>query len=83
MSESTSECKDRWLRKIRPTLIGLKITHVRYLSDKEVENLGWNSSGVVIRFDNGMSMWPSADDEGNDAGALFTTDEELDVIPVI
>ena len=56
---------------------------VRYTTDEETEALGWRCKALVFNLDNGLSFYPSADDEGNDAGAIFTTDEELEVIPVI
>lgn len=64
-------------------LVGRKIKSVRYLSAEEAENLGWYSRSVVIELDNGTLIWPSSDDEGNNAGALFTTDQRADTIPVI
>jgi hypothetical protein len=33
--------------------------------------------------DNGEMLYPSSDDEGNGAGALHTTIDELPIIPVI
>jgi len=37
----------------------------------------------VIFFSDGTYIFPSCDDEGNNAGALFTSDKENDVLPVI
>lgn len=72
-----------WEQKAASVLVGRKIKAVRYLTQKEVESLGWYSRSVVIELDNGVLVWPSSDDEGNDAGALFTTDERADTLPVI
>ena len=44
---------------------------------------GVAGDSVVIELDNGVLVWPSSDDEGNDAGALFTTDKRVDTLPVI
>lgn len=81
--ESHKECVDRWTASVKNLLVGRKITAVRYMTAKEVETLGWNSKGIVLQLDNGLLVFPSMDDEGNDAGALFTSDEKLPTIPVI
>ena len=57
-------------------LIGQTIKWVRYLTDEEMESLGWYEKSLVIEF-------ASADDEGNGAGALFTSWQDLPTIPVI
>mgnify|MGYP007089739077 CR=1 FL=1 len=72
-----------WEAKASTVLVGRKIKAVRYLLPEEVQNLGWYSRSVVIELDNGVLVWPSSDDEGNDAGALFTTDDRADTLPVI
>ena len=64
-------------------LVGKKIKQVRYLTDKEQKDMGWYRKSVVIIFTDGTAIFPSADDEGNDAGALFTNIENLETIPVI
>ena len=73
----------RWEKDCKEKLVGRKITNVRYLLDGEQEDLGWYSKSLVIFFDDGSYMFPSADDEGNDAGALFTSHADLLTIPVI
>jgi hypothetical protein len=70
----------------RETLLGKKITGVRYLTNEEKENLAWYSKCVVITLDDGTLVFPSRDDEGNDAGALYyqnKTGTQLKVLPVI
>jgi hypothetical protein len=55
---------------------------VRYLTDNEVIDLGWTRSNVVIEFEDGHWIVPMTDDEGNDAGTLWTSSQsELNVIP--
>lgn len=80
---SNAETQDRWLKEIRPILVGRTIKSVRYLSDEETDEIGWNRSSIVLELDSGVSLFPSSDDEGNDAGALFTTHEDMQTIPVI
>ena len=75
--------QDRWLHNLRPILVGRTIESIRYLSDSECEDLGWFRSAIALVLDDGTTIWPSADDEGNDAGALFTSNEDMPIIPVI
>ena len=74
---------DRWLHDIRPVVVGRRIKSVRYLSDSERDDIGWYRASIVLELDDGTALWPSSDDEGNDAGALFTTNLDLPTIPVI
>ncbi len=75
--------KQRWVAEIEAKLLGRKITGIRYMTDKEVDHFGWARSAVVIQLDDGGELIASADDEGNDAGAIFTNYVGLETIPVI
>lgn len=76
--------KREWADKAKAVLVGKTIASVRYLTDKETEDLMWSSASLLIVFTDGSYMFPSADDEGNDGGALFTNfGGDLDVIPVV
>jgi hypothetical protein len=77
------ECKQKWAADAAALLVGRTIKAVRYLTDEEQDFFGWYRSGLVIILDNGIQIVPSADDEGNDAGALFTNHGSLETIPVI
>lgn len=72
-----------WSAKIGKHLIGRRIVGIEYLADVELDALGWHERSVVLKLDNGHSIIASRDDEGNGAGALMTTFEELPTIPVI
>jgi hypothetical protein len=37
----------------------------------------------MLELDDGTVLFPASDDEGNDAGALFTANDKLPVIPTI
>ena len=78
-----SELKNKWAAKASTLLVGKKITAVRYLTEEETESLGWQCSSLVIILEDGSYIFPSSDDEGNAAGALFTSSETLPIIPVI
>lgn len=56
---------------------------VRYLTEAEKNNLGWYRRSIVLHLDDGNIIYPSQDDEGNDAGALFTNDKDNPTIPVL
>jgi hypothetical protein len=71
-----------WTKEIKKHLVGKTIKNVRYLTDEEMEEFMWYKRPVVIFFTDGSYMIPSADDEGNDGGAIFTSFKGLEVIPV-
>lgn len=77
-----TEVEKRWL-KTATILKGRKIVGVRYLTEEERDDLGWFSRPVVIFLDNGEYIFPMSDDEGNDAGALATSFDDVAVLPVI
>jgi hypothetical protein len=52
-------------------LCGKTIRAARYMTEEEQKQFYWNSRAVVIEFTDGTIMIPQADDEGNDAGALW------------
>ena len=52
-------------------LVGSSIKSVRYLSTEEAEAHGWPASSLVLMLDDGTMLYPSSDDEGNNAGSLF------------
>ncbi len=80
---SEKEVEDRWTRVAKDQLEGRTISRVRYLTKKEMERLNWSKRCVVMVLDNGTIVYPSADDVGNEAGVLFTTNEDEPTLPVI
>jgi len=77
------EIADVWNRKVSDFLVGKTIKSVRYMTHEEMEDFMWYKKPVIIKFTDGSYIIPQKDDEGNDGGALFTSDDDLDVIPVI
>ena len=51
-------------------LVGLHITSIRYMTDAERQKLFIGSRAVVLTLSDGTILYPMADDEGNEAGAL-------------
>jgi hypothetical protein len=80
---TTIEYKKHWGTLAKKLLIGKKVVNCDYLSEQEMEILGWYKSSLVISFDDGTHIYASADDEGNDGGALFTSNDALSTIPTI
>ena len=64
-------------------LIGRRITEIRPMTKKEMENESWDYGTIVIILDNGTRLYPSMDDEGNGPGALFGTTSEGKEIRII
>ena len=75
--------KNYWQDLVNKHLVGKKIVKVEWLSPKETERVhGWDQQPCEIYLDDGTVLSPSMDDEGNDAGAIFTNLKELPCLPV-
>ena len=72
---------DYWTKKSKEVLEGRTIVEVRYLTDEEMEDIGWDSRPIIFILDNGTYCTLSADDEGNDGGVLFYN--ENGVLPTL
>ena len=75
--------KTIWGKEAAKYIRGRRIVEVRYMTEEEVEHLGFRRAGIVLFLDNGHYVFPSMDDEGNDCGALFTSFNEMHTVPVI
>jgi hypothetical protein len=73
----------RWIERISKLLVGKKIVKVEYMTEELAKEQGWYKRPIQILLNNGTWLTPSQDDEGNDGGALFTSDDDLPTIPVI
>ena len=72
-----------WQDLVNKHLVGKYITKVQWLNPKDTKKLlGWDSQPCEIHLNDGTVITPSADDEGNNAGALFTNIQELPCCPV-
>jgi len=73
----------KYMKNIEKNLVGAKIVKVEYLTPQDAyEDLGWEYQPIQITLDNGVKFVPSADDEGNNAGAIFTNIKDMPVIGV-
>jgi hypothetical protein len=73
--ETPEACAKRWSDSFQ-ILVGRKITNIRYLTKEESNELDWHGErAIVFTLDDGTILFPSRDDEGNGAGALFICPE--------
>lgn len=77
------EITKKWEERCSAVLVGKTISHVRYLNNDEKESMAWYRRSLVIFFNDGSYLFASADSEGNDGGALFTSMKNLEVIPAL
>lgn len=84
------ELVEKWSKTANDLLAGLKVKRAYYMPPKSVEAMGWRASPVVIELTDPddasgevIRLFPMQDDEGNNAGALATSDQEDPVLPVI
>ena len=79
-----AEIREHWGNLASNFLVGKTIRRVRYLNDQEREDIAWEKSALIIEFTDGHWIVPMRDDEGNDAGSLWTSSQsKLNVIPTI
>ena len=72
-----------WQDLVNKHLVGKYITKVQWLNPKDSKKLlGWDYQPCEIHLNDGTIITPSADDEGNNAGALFTNIQDLPCCPV-
>ncbi len=74
-----------WNTRTREFLVGKTIKTARYLNKEELIGCFGDDTykaPLVIEFTDGSWIFPMSDDEGNNGGALATSDEEMPTIPV-
>jgi hypothetical protein len=74
---------DKFEEQLNKRLAGRTIKKVKWLSAEDSQEFfGWDYQPCEIHLDDGTILTPSADDEGNNAGAIFTNIKGLETIPV-
>lgn len=68
---SEKEILDYWVNFANTKLAGRTIVKARYMTKRELKKIDWPRSPLVLELDDGSLLYPSSDDEGNRAGALF------------
>lgn len=66
-----SEQTAHWSNEAAKHLKGRTVVECRYLTAEEAQAMDWYFRPVVIVFDDGTYIFPSADDEGNNGGSIF------------
>jgi len=69
-TRNTQQLREIWAGLFQP-LVGRTIKSVRWMTEEEAESCGFERSPVVITLDDETMLFPSMDDEGSGAGALF------------
>lgn len=72
-----------WNEEAKKLLLNKRIVNVRYLTQKETDDMGWTERVIAFQTNDGLWFFPSRDDEGNGGGALFTTDDKQGCLPVM
>jgi len=80
---SRKELDAYWENIAKGLLLGKKIVNVRYMTKEEMAQMGWYVRTVAFQTEDGLWFFPSRDDEGNDGGALFTSDENNGCLPLM
>jgi len=50
------------------------------MTNEEKDYEGWYRGTIIIELDNGVLLYPSSDEEGNDTGAMFGKDGDKSFI---
>jgi len=67
----------QWGDRANAVFAGKKITSIKYA------DIGTGDLAPMIELDDGSHLIAMQDDEGNGAGALYTSDDDLPIIPTI
>jgi len=66
---------EKWIVNVaRDTLVGRRIVEVCYMTASEARDHGWCHRPLVFKLDDGTTLYPAQDDEGNDGGVLMGED---------
>lgn len=71
------------LAKLRSALVGKKIIKVEYMNAADASRMGWCNRPIAIVTEGGTVLFPLADVEGNDGGALATSIPECETVGVL
>lgn len=74
------EQEKKWVLALTKLLVGRTVVEVGFIPASEVEE-DWSERPFYITFDDGHSIYPMQDEEGNGPGALGTTHEDMGIIP--
>lgn len=72
-AKTRTELESEEMARYLGCLVGLKIAKVLPMTDKEVGQLAWHQGGVIIMLEDGTTVLPMRDPEGNGPGHLEIT----------
>ena len=75
------EQKCFWTDAAARVLLGRTIVRVEYMSPDDRDANYWTHRGLVIYLDDGTQVSAMVDEEGNDAGAFWTTHPDHGILP--
>jgi len=84
--EKAGSIENYWTNTAKKNLVGATVVKVEYMKKSEMNDMMWYKSPLCILMKKGNEyfwIYPSADDEGNDGGALFTTIKEYSCAPTL
>ena len=78
------ELQRNWEKDIEKVVLGKKIVKVQYMTEQDAQdNFAWYKRPIILTLEDGTELIPMADDEGNDGGSIYTTNKDLQTIPVM
>ena len=73
----------QWKKAVADKLVGKTIKSVEFMSTSKADEWMWSKRPLTIRLSDGHELIISMDDEGNDGGSVFTSYEDLPIIPTL
>ena len=67
--------RDDLTKKASDLLLGKRIVKVEYMPGDNIKEMGWYSCPIIFQLEDGNWVIPQSDDEGNNGGALFMTND--------
>ena len=78
------ELENKWNEKARKVLEGKKIISVRYMSNQEAEENGFDNRPVSFKLDTGVVVVVQSDDEGNNGCSMCVIKKgKIEILPTI
>jgi len=70
-----------WKKAVADKLVGKTITYVSYMSEEIAKDWGFSRRPITLMLSDGHELIILADDEANNGGSIFTSYEDLPIIP--
>jgi len=70
-------------KAVADKLVGNTITSVSYMSEEIAKDWGFSRRPITLMLSDGHQLIILADDEANDGGSVFTSYEDLQIVPTL